>query len=763
MNYYLSLNCSHDCFINKTNVLGIEKKCVENCQDNAYYKYEYNHVCMNKCPFGTHHIYREEYLCQRDVKCKEFKTNISACMNNLAIGYYIDQKDGIYKPCYKACKTCYGAGDINNNNCIEYLMDIHLDEFRGKINTINTNEIDKGNDYYEYQDNVIYTLTSSFNQKNNQYVNVSSIDLGECEKKIIAEYGLPNNSNFYILKIDYLLPGTKTPKIEYELYYPLNGTNLTLLNISACKDVKIDIYFPTNITLDELYKYNPKNDFYNDICKTHTSESGTDIILSDRRNEFVDNNMNVCEEDCELVNLDKIHNSSINRVKCTCYTKINLPILSEVKIDKNKLLNNFKDIKNMININLLKCINLMFNSGNIFKNFSNYMILFLFSLSIASIIVFILYDYIRIKKIIKILRNTKKIAHDEIYKKNIIETEKGKKKKNISEHISKGKNKYIDLKIKNKAYNRIKKRNKKIEQRRRSFFSLLKNLRKSYNNNKNIRKYKKRPIKINENKSNSKTIADPKHILFKNNNTQKETLNIIKKIAKNTYNDNELNFLNYKIAKKIDKRNYIQYYFSLLKTQHLLFFSFFNYDDYNSLIIKIYIFFFTIQIQYAISAMFYTDEVMHKIYEDEGSFDFIYQIPQMLYSSILSLILSNLICNLGLYENNILKIKNHKYIIHKKQLKKERNIIKIKIILFFIVTYFLLFSFWVYVGCFCAVYKNTQIHLLNEVLSSFGMSLITPLFIYLIPGIFRIPSLKDGRKSNRPLLFKFSKILQHFL
>ena len=429
LNYNLSLNCSHDCFINKTNVLGIEKKCVENCQENDYYKYEYNHVCMDKCPFGTHHIYREEYLCQRDVKCKEFKINISECMNNLAIGYYIDQKDGIYKPCYKACKTCYGAGDINNNNCIEYLMDIHLDEFRAKINTINRNEIDKGNDYSEYQDNVIYTLTSTFNQKNNQYINVSSIDLGECEKKIIEEYGLPNNSNFYILKIDYLLPGTKTPKIEYELYYPLNGTNLTLLNISACKDVKIDIYIPTNITVNELYKYNPKNDFYNDICKTYTTESGTDIILSDRRNEFVDNNMNVCEEDCELVNLDKIYNSSINRFKCTCYTKINLPLLSEVKIDKTKLINNFKNIKSIININLLKCINLMFDLDNIFKNFSNYMIMFLFLLSIASIIVFIFYDYIRIKKLLKLYVIPKNSLIMIFIRKILSKQKNGKKRK----------------------------------------------------------------------------------------------------------------------------------------------------------------------------------------------------------------------------------------------------------------------------------------------------------------------------------------------
>ena len=103
-----------------------------------------------------------------------------------------------------------------------------------------------------------------------------------------------------------------------------------------------------------------------------------------------------------------------------------------------------------------------------------------------------------------------------------------------------------------------------------------------------------------------------------------------------------------------------------------------------------------------------------------------------------------------------------KFFLNKKRLKKIRKCLKIKIIIFFITTYILLFCFWVYVGCFCVVYKNTQIHLLTEVISSFGVSLIIPLFIYLIPGIFRIPSLK-GRKRNKPLLFKFSKILQNLL
>ena len=222
-----------------------------------------------------------------------------------------------------------------------------------------------------------------------------------------------------------------------------------------------------------------------------------------------------------------------------------------------------------------------------------------------------------------------------------------------------------------------------------------------------------------------------------------------------------MNLLSYKTAKKHDKRNYIQYYISLLKTKHILIFSFCNYQDYNSRIIKIYIFFFTIKIEYTISAMFYTDKTMHQIYEKNGKFDIIYQIPQMIYSCLLSLLLTNLISNLGLYEDNILALKNCKYIKLSKKLKKETKCIKTKIILFFIVTYMLLLCFWIYVGCFCAVYKNTQIHLFIEVLSSCILSYFTPLFIYLIPGIFRIPSLKGGQKSNSPQLYKLSLIIQN--
>ena len=114
---------------------------------------------------------------------------------------------------------------------------------------------------------------------------------------------------------------------------------------------------------------------------------------------------------------------------------------------------------------------------------------------------------------------------------------------------------------------------------------------------------------------------------------------------------------------------------------------------------------------------------------------------------------------MGLYEDDILLFKNSK---NKNLLaqKKVLFVIKCKIVLFYIITYILLFFFWVFLGCFCAVYKNTQIHLLIDVSSSFGLSFISPLFINLLPGIFRIPSLTG--KIKRPYLFKFSKFLEFF-
>ena len=215
-----------------------------------------------------------------------------------------------------------------------------------------------------------------------------------------------------------------------------------------------------------------------------------------------------------------------------------------------------------------------------------------------------------------------------------------------------------------------------------------------------------------------------------------------------------MNSLNYEEAISKDYRTYCQYYISLLRNTHILIFSFYPTRDYNSQIIKIYIFFLTFTINYVVSAMFYSDSTMHKIYIDKGSFDITYQLPQMCYSFIISTILNGALNVLGLYEQNLISFKNDKK--NNINMKNILSNILCKMIFFFIITFILIFFFWIYLGCFCAVYKNTQIHLFIDVLSSFVISFISPFFINLLPGIFRIKSLKN----KRPYMFKFSKILQ---
>ena len=82
-------------------------------------------------------------------------------------------------------------------------------------------------------------------------------------------------------------------------YQALDG-NKTILNLSLCKDVNIDVYYSikdnTNADFSKAKQLNEKgfdifnlNDsFYNDICVPY-SESDNDIILEDRFKDIYQN------------------------------------------------------------------------------------------------------------------------------------------------------------------------------------------------------------------------------------------------------------------------------------------------------------------------------------------------------------------------------------------------------------------------------------------------------------------------------------------
>ena len=86
--------------------------------------------------------------------------------------------------------------------------------------------------------------------------------------------------------------------------------------------------------------------------------------------------------------------------------------------------------------------------------------------------------------------------------------------------------------------------------------------------------------------------------------------------------------------------------------------------------------------------------------------------------------------------------------------------LKIKFTLIFIFNFVLLILFWYYISCFGAIYKNTQIHLIKNTIICFGLSLLYPFGLCLMPGIFRIPSLRAS-KQDKKCIYKLSIIIQN--
>ena len=154
---------------------------------------------------------------------------------------------------------------------------------------------------------------------------------------------------------------------------------------------------------------------------------------------------------------------------------------------------------------------------------------------------------------------------------------------------------------------------------------------------------------------------------------------------------------------------------------------------------------------------------MHKIYEDKGKFNFLYQIPQILYSTLISRFIDSLIKSFAFTQDNIVELKQEAGFKDLEQKhKKLLRILNIKFILYFILTFIALIFFWYYITCFCGIYINTQIHLIKDSIISQIISLILPFGLYLIPGIFRIKALKDEKNSSK-CLYKFSLFLENYL
>ena len=194
-------------------------------------------------------------------------------------------------------------------------------------------------------------------------INTYSIHLEKCLNKLGQEINSLDIDNLFLLRTDVEQDGMHFPYFYYELYQKISKNNLKKVNLSKCENIKINIDINNQILKDNVDKYNSSSGYYNDICYITKSNYNTDIILSRRQHNYVDYNMSVCGLNCEFIYYNKEDGKTI----CSCGVKAEIPLLKNIRFDKNLLLDSFIKINNLMNIKMLKCYKTVFDK----KNFNN--------------------------------------------------------------------------------------------------------------------------------------------------------------------------------------------------------------------------------------------------------------------------------------------------------------------------------------------------------------------------------------------------------
>ena len=290
-----------------------------------------------------------------------------------------------------------------------------------KQNIIQSYPADGESVVVEADDNYIFQMTttenelSSLNGEGNKTSYLSIIDLGECGKLLKDYYDIPEDQSLILLKYEKITEIASKRNIQYELYHPITKQ---LLNLTICENSAINVYVPVNYPEEtkELYKelqnqgydlFDPNDSFYQDICTPFKSKDGTDVLLSDRKNDFYKNHNNntQCQGNCKYVE----YLLNINYLKCECNvdTDNSIETQSEEKFDKfdNKVIyESFYDILKNSNYKVIKCHNLIFNKDIFLKNYGSILTLVYLLGSSIFFVVFLVQGINRLKiNIVKLM------------------------------------------------------------------------------------------------------------------------------------------------------------------------------------------------------------------------------------------------------------------------------------------------------------------------------------------------------------------------
>ena len=314
-------DCSDDWNTKQKLEITEKKKCVYNCSEDQQYKYQFKNKCYENCPNGT--------ILSSDNKC------VIQCNEDIPFEFQ--------EECVSYCKGIYFFNNectINNKSIAakEKMIDIiENDIVKNEMdNYLSDSLFDNKRDSIIYDDKEIFQITSLFNQDYNEYTKIPIINLGECENILKKDNNIQIDKTLIIFKMEYYIDDFLIPITEYEVFNPNTKEKLDL---NACNGIKMEIKTPVQIDEANLYIYNPYSEYYKDKCFPN-EECGDENTLTQRKNEFNNNHLSLCEKNCIYIE----YNPDTKKVLCECEIKTEFTKISDLLNSKNNLLFNITDL-----------------------------------------------------------------------------------------------------------------------------------------------------------------------------------------------------------------------------------------------------------------------------------------------------------------------------------------------------------------------------------------------------------------------------------
>ena len=556
--------------------------------------------------------------------------------------------------------------------------------------------------------------------------------------------------------------------------------------------------------------FDPYSDFLNDICFKFTSEKGTDVPMDSRREDYYQN-ITFCDDYENSHYLAYNYSSITKKITYRCA----FGYYEDAK-DKSGYLdiidNELKNLVSVSNIKVITCYRKFLNLRDIITNYGGMICILVL---LIQIVCFLIFCFSGIKPIeeklenlfvlgASILKGLMNMVALNTEKDNLIDgkpkkkfnlwgtirkiiqkkkeqKEKEEKEKKEKEEKEKNNEKNVEL----IDVNNPPKKRKSIKSRKSQNLENDANLIKindineaqdinhddeAKTNNDNSQEKQNLDGKEKRNSKKTKTVKFANAETTPGNNAQKEKEkdkvtedNEDDKKSKKTqiydYENDELNELPFKKARKYDKRGFCKYYWNILMFSHIILNVFFRHNDYNLFTVKLGLLFMTFPINLTFNIFFYTNKNIKLNYQQalNDLSGFWSNIANTVYSSLLSstlLIMLKFIC---LTHNSVRVLRKFRDV----EFARKKSIcvlrcIKVRVAIYYILSFAFLSVFGYYVLCFCAIFENTQIQLVKSTLTSWLISLIYPLIICFITSIFRALAFK----CNNRILYLIKTLMQ---